>query len=132
MFKECSIKKINNVLERCKVAPGFKVGMYFLSAARVNEAWRDICELDYEPAKIRNDGFGGFTITYENGSCVRAMVLTDNCIGHRNNILLVDDDIREVDSKRILKSSIYPYVDEESGCTSLNPKPIYFEFKKER
>lgn len=129
MFKENSIKKINNVLERCKVAPGFKVGMYFLSAARLNEAWRDIIELNYEPAKLWNDGLGTFEIRYSNGSLLRAMVLTDNCVGHRNNILLLDDDIREVDSKRILANSIYGYTDEESGCTSLNPKPIYFEFK---
>lgn len=129
-----AIERINNALDRCRVAPGFRVGMFFSTYENMKIVYDTIVKensvINSSNAEIELKTDKRFIIRFGNGSYLSAFVLDDNCIGQRWHTLMVDNSIREVYVKKILRCSIFPYVDKNNGCQSLNPKPIYFNVRE--
>lgn len=129
-----TIERINNALDRCRIAPGFRVGMFFSTYENMKIVYDAIVKensvINSSNAEIKLRDGNRFEVRFDNGSYLSAFVLNGNCIGQRWHTLMVDNSIREIYVKEILRCSISPYIDKNSGCQSLNPKPVYFNVQE--
>ena len=128
-------EKLNNILNKCRTMPRLRIGMFLSTYENMKIVYNAIIKEDsiinIINAEIRLKNDNEFIIQFGCGSSVSAFIANDCCCGRRFHILLVDDSIKEVYVKNILRCSIFPYFDEKGIYHSHDPQLIYFNIQEE-